>query len=121
MDAAPTHFTRTHLTLENAMDETTWPQTAETVRAAYADGDVAGLAPLLAPDVRWHGAGPGGCHSAVEVLAWITDRAGKGVSFRLHGLRRMARACCYTSGWSPAARTSTRPEPGRRRPHHPAA
>jgi hypothetical protein len=70
------------------MDEATWQQTAETVRAAYADGDLTGLAPLLAPDVRWHGTGPGGCPSAAEVLAWITDRgaACARMGLRLHRL-----------------------------------
>ncbi|MGH3787053.1 MAG: hypothetical protein ACRDRG_10990 [Pseudonocardiaceae bacterium] len=88
------------------MDETTWQHTAETVRAAFADGDLAGLAPLLARDVRWHGAGPGGCHSAAEVLnaelmlaetEEPVDAARQGVLFYLYssdlvGLRAHLRA-----------------------------
>ncbi len=83
------------------MDEVNWQHTAETVRAAFADGDLAGLAPLLAPEVRWHGAGPGGCHSAAEVLTWITDRAGEGVSFRLHDLRRVGPRVLIHAGMDP--------------------
>lgn len=70
------------------MGETAWQQTEDAVRAAFAAGDLAGLGPLLAPDVRWHGAGPGGCHSAAEVLAFIERAAGEGARFRPVALRR---------------------------------
>lgn len=66
------------------MSDTTWERTAEAVRSAFADGDLTALGPLLAPDVRWHGAGPGGCHSAADVLATIANVPGA----RLVALRR---------------------------------
>lgn len=70
------------------MDEPSWQRTADAVRTAFDSGDLARLQPLLAPDVRWHGAGPGGCHSAEEILAWIGTRTAEGTRFRLCGLTR---------------------------------
>lgn len=70
------------------MNELIWQRTADAVRAAFDSGDLAGLRPLLDPEVRWHGAGPGGCHSAAEVLAWIGDRTAEGAQFRFIELRR---------------------------------
>ncbi|MQA15660.1 MAG: hypothetical protein GEV09_16285 [Pseudonocardiaceae bacterium] len=71
------------------MDESDWQRTADAVRTVFGSGELARLQPLLAPDVRWHGAGPGGCHSAEEVLGWIGTRTAEGTRFRLCGLRRM--------------------------------
>lgn len=70
------------------MNELIWQRTAAAVRAAFDSGDLAGLQPLLDPEVRWHGAGPGGCRSAAEGLAWIDDRTAEGAQFRLIELRR---------------------------------
>lgn len=70
------------------MNESIWQRTAAAVRAAFDSSDLARLQPLLDPEVRWHGAGPGGCHSAAEVLAWIGDRTAEGARFRLIKLRR---------------------------------
>ncbi|HZA17522.1 MAG TPA: VOC family protein [Pseudonocardiaceae bacterium] len=70
------------------MNELIWQRTADAVRTAFDSGDLAGLRPLLDSEVRWHGASPGGCHSAAEVLAWIGDRTAEGVRFRLIELRR---------------------------------
>jgi hypothetical protein len=70
------------------MDEPIWQRTADAVCTASDSGDLARLQPLLAPDVRWHGAGPGGCHSAEEILAWIGTRTAEGTRFRLCGLTR---------------------------------
>ena len=75
--------------MEDGVDEAIWQRTADAVRTAFDSGELAGLGPVLAPDVRWHGAGPGGCHSAADVLAWHGDRTAEGVRFRLVRLRRV--------------------------------
>jgi uncharacterized glyoxalase superfamily protein PhnB len=70
------------------MTEQRWAATTGAVRAAFDSGDLTAIAPLLAPDARWHGAAPGGCHSGADVLATITGmRAG---APRLSELHRMA-------------------------------
>lgn len=70
------------------MSEATWQRTADAVRAAFDTGDLTGLAPLLAPDMRWPGAGPRGCGSAADVLARIDGATAAGGRFRPAGLRR---------------------------------
>jgi hypothetical protein len=72
------------------MGDAVWQGTADAVRATFGDGAPLDLEPLLAPDVRWHGAGPGGCHSAADVVAMFRETAGAGATFRLVELRRVA-------------------------------
>jgi catechol 2,3-dioxygenase-like lactoylglutathione lyase family enzyme len=69
------------------MGEPSWERTEAAVRSALDAGDLSRLVPLLAPAVRWHGAGPGGCHTREHVVAWI---GGLPVGFRLLALRRVA-------------------------------
>lgn len=68
--------------------EAAWSRTATAVRAAFDAGDPGRLGPLLAADVRWHGAGPGGCHSAEQVRSWVARTLAAGVRLRLVDLRR---------------------------------
>lgn len=72
------------------MGEAIWQRTADAVRAAFDGGDLTDLGPLLAPDLRWHGAGPGGCHSAAEALEEIRGASASGARFRLVALHRTA-------------------------------
>lgn len=72
------------------MGEAVWQRTADAVRATFEGGAPLDIEPLLAPDVRWHGAGPGGCHSASDVMAMFRASAASGVAFRLVELRRVA-------------------------------
>lgn len=65
-----------------------WSRAADAVRAAFGAGDPGLLGPLLAEDVRWHGAGPGGCRSAEQVRSWVAQTLAAGVRLRLVGLRR---------------------------------
>ena len=60
------------------------------MRATVDGGAPLDLERLLAPDVRWHGAGPGGCRSAAEVMAMFRASAASGATFRLVELRRVA-------------------------------
>lgn len=69
------------------MAEQSWERTADAVRAALDAGELDGLVPLLAPEVRWHGAGAGGCRSRDDVRAWV---GGLPPGFRLLDLRRVA-------------------------------
>ncbi len=69
------------------MGERSWERTADAIRAALDAGELNGLLPLLAPEVRWHGAGAGGCRSRDDVRAWI---GGLPPGFRLLDLRRVA-------------------------------
>jgi Glyoxalase/Bleomycin resistance protein/Dioxygenase superfamily. len=70
------------------VSEAVWQRTESAVRAAFDGGDLAGLGPLLAPDVRWHGAGPGGCHSSDAALAWIGASTAAGARYQLVDMRR---------------------------------
>lgn len=70
--------------------ESRWARTEAAVRAALGAGDPAALAPLLAPAVRWHGAGPGGCHDRDAVLATLAAMAAGDAGLRLRELRRVA-------------------------------
>lgn len=72
------------------MSEADWERTAVAVRAALDAGELTALVPLLAPGVRWHGAGPGGCHAREHVVAWIDRLVESGTGFRLVALQRVA-------------------------------
>jgi hypothetical protein len=72
------------------MGDAAWQRTADAVRATFDGGTPLDLEPLLAPDVRWHGVGPGGCHSAADVVAELRAMEASGATFRLVELRRVA-------------------------------
>lgn len=71
------------------IDQPAWARTEKMLRAAFGSGDLAELAPVLAPDVRWHGSGPGGCRSAPQVLEFLRAAARDGRRYRLQELRRV--------------------------------
>jgi ketosteroid isomerase-like protein len=58
---------------------------------AFSGGDVAAVAGVLDPGVRWYGAGDpdadGACHNRDEAMAFIRRAAGDGVSGELLDLR----------------------------------
>jgi SnoaL-like protein len=63
---------------------------AEALRTAFATGDPAGLAGLLADEVQWHGPEPGpwDCHDRDAVLATLRRHHADGIRYRLLSLDR---------------------------------
>jgi len=52
---------------------------------AVARGDVDAISAMLAPDVRWHGAGDdhGGCQNREQALHWMTAAIDRGIRVQL--------------------------------------
>ncbi len=62
-------------------------EVGEALKDAFERGDPAGFGELLADDVRWYGAAPGGCYSRDDVLAFLAEQEAHGVRFELEEIR----------------------------------
>jgi ketosteroid isomerase-like protein len=58
---------------------------------AASRGDVDAIAGMLAPDVRWHGAGDGtgGCQNRKQALHWMREAIERGVAVELLDAREL--------------------------------
>ena len=68
------------------------PSNVELVRSGWdaaARGDLDAVGELLAPDVRWHGAGDevSGCHGREEALQFMRDAMSRGIRVSLIAAR----------------------------------
>ncbi|MGH8929133.1 MAG: DUF4440 domain-containing protein [Egibacteraceae bacterium] len=59
----------------------------EAMRDAFERGDRTRFGELLADDVRWYGAAPGGCYSRDDALAFLAEQDAQGVRFELEEVR----------------------------------
>ncbi len=59
---------------------------------AASRGDVDAIADMLAPDVRWHGAGDdtGGCQNRKQALHWMREAIERGVAVELLDARELS-------------------------------
>ena len=59
---------------------------------AASRGDVDAIAEMLAPDVRWHGAGDdtGGCQNRKQALRWMREAIERGVAVELLDARELS-------------------------------
>ncbi|HEY1590291.1 MAG TPA: nuclear transport factor 2 family protein [Solirubrobacteraceae bacterium] len=59
---------------------------------AASRGDVDAIAGMLAPDVRWHGAGDdtGGCQNRKQALRWMREAIERGVAVELLDARELS-------------------------------
>ena len=71
------------------------PETnVELVRRGFgaaAGGDIAAVRAMLAPEVRWHGAGDdqGGCQNREQALRWMSEGIARGIRVQLLEAREL--------------------------------